>query len=64
VRADPPDGALTLTSLLRHDQPRGALPGLPSPDDRHLILYSSGTESRPKGCLHTWNTSSFCPSRS
>jgi cyclohexanecarboxylate-CoA ligase/acyl-CoA synthetase len=24
-------------------------------------LYSSGTESRPKGCLHTWNTSSFLP---
>jgi acyl-CoA synthetase (AMP-forming)/AMP-acid ligase II len=61
VRADPPDGALPLAGLLGGDQPRGVLPGLPSADDPHLILYSSGTESRPKGCLHTWNTSSFLP---
>jgi cyclohexanecarboxylate-CoA ligase/acyl-CoA synthetase len=34
---------------------------MPSADDRHLILYSSGTEAQPKGCLHTWNSSSFLP---
>jgi cyclohexanecarboxylate-CoA ligase/acyl-CoA synthetase len=60
VRAHPPAGALTLDSLLSSSPP-GELPGRPSPDDPHLILYSSGTESRPKGCLHTWNTSSFLP---
>ena len=59
VRADPPPGALTLDSLLSGAS--GVLPGPPSADDPHLILYSSGTESRPKGCLHTWNTSSFLP---
>jgi acyl-coenzyme A synthetase/AMP-(fatty) acid ligase len=51
VRADPPSGALTLDSLLSGAS--GILPGPPSADDPHLILYSSGTESRPKGCLHT-----------
>jgi acyl-CoA synthetase (AMP-forming)/AMP-acid ligase II len=25
------------------------------------VLFSSGTEARPKPCVHTWNTSSFLP---
>jgi acyl-CoA synthetase (AMP-forming)/AMP-acid ligase II len=57
VRGDPPDGAVVLDDLLVD----GPLPEAPSPDDPHLILYSSGTESHPKGCLHTWNTSAFLP---
>lgn len=32
----------------------------PSPDDGHLICFTSGTESRPKGCYHTFNTYGFC----
>ncbi|GAB2962405.1 AMP-binding protein [Amycolatopsis acidiphila] len=61
VRGTPADGALSLTELLETDHDLGALPPLPSADDPHLVLYSSGTESRPKGCLHTWNSSSFLP---
>ena len=28
----------------------------PGPDDGHLTIFTSGTEARPKGCVHTFNT--------
>lgn len=31
----------------------------PDPDQPHVIVYTSGTESTSKGCVHTWNTFSF-----
>lgn len=31
----------------------------PGADDPHVVIYSSGTESKAKGCLHTWNTLAF-----
>lgn len=31
----------------------------PDPDLPHLIVYTSGTESTAKGCVHTWNTLDF-----
>lgn len=31
----------------------------PDPDAPHVIVYTSGTESTAKGCVHTWNTLSF-----
>jgi cyclohexanecarboxylate-CoA ligase/acyl-CoA synthetase len=31
----------------------------PTADDPHVIVYSSGTEARPKGCLHAFNSVAF-----
>jgi cyclohexanecarboxylate-CoA ligase/acyl-CoA synthetase len=36
-----------------------ALGPVPSADAAHCIIYTSGTESRPKGCQHTFNTMGF-----
>lgn len=35
------------------------LGAIPSGDDTHAIIYTSGTESRPKGCQHTFNTMTY-----
>ncbi len=61
VRGTVTSDALDLADLVLDGSDRALLPPMPSADDPHLILYSSGTESSPKGCLHTWNTSSFLP---
>jgi cyclohexanecarboxylate-CoA ligase/acyl-CoA synthetase len=31
----------------------------PDPDVPHVIVYTSGTETTAKGCVHTWNTLDF-----
>lgn len=36
-----------------------ALGPMPSADDGHVIIHTSGTESKPKGCFHTYNTIGF-----
>lgn len=41
--------------------PEGLLGPRPDPDAGHLIGFTSGTESQPKGCFHTWNSYSFTP---
>jgi cyclohexanecarboxylate-CoA ligase len=50
-----PDGALGYADVLA---PPGAGPSAPGagPDDPFVVVFSSGTTSRPKGCLHTFNT--------
>ncbi len=35
---------------------RAELGSPPSPDDPFVLVYTSGTTSRPKGCVHTFNT--------
>lgn len=60
VRGDAVDGAFSFDELISSESVIPTI-GSASADDSHLVLYSSGTESRPKGCLHSWNSSSFLP---
>ncbi|HEY3735477.1 MAG TPA: AMP-binding protein [Streptosporangiaceae bacterium] len=61
VRCDPRPGMLRFEDLVAGQAvPEAALLGSPpSADAPHCIIYTSGTESRPKGCLHTLNTLTF-----
>jgi cyclohexanecarboxylate-CoA ligase/acyl-CoA synthetase len=64
VRAGAGPGEVSLTDLTEPqagdrvptDAELGPPPG---PDDGHSIIFTSGTEARPKGCLHTFNTLGF-----
>jgi cyclohexanecarboxylate-CoA ligase/acyl-CoA synthetase len=61
VRTDAGDDCLAWDDLIAGDSPDD-VPGddvlgpVPHADDPHAIIYTSGTESRPKGCFHTFNT--------
>lgn len=61
VRADAGEGEHAFDQLVERDvtseQVRALSPA--GPDDGHIILYTTGTTARPKGCLHTWNTVQF-----
>ncbi|AJE87277.1 fatty-acid--CoA ligase [Streptomyces albus] len=60
VRSTKGQGLLRFEDLTSGPEPTpGELGEPPSPDAPHCIIYTSGTESRPKGCLHTMNTVSF-----
>jgi non-ribosomal peptide synthetase component E (peptide arylation enzyme) len=64
VRGTPAGGLLALDELTTGDAPtEEELGPLPSAEDTHAIIYTSGTESRPKGCQHTFATMSFTAHR-
>jgi acyl-CoA synthetase (AMP-forming)/AMP-acid ligase II len=62
VRSRAPGGAHEFASLSTSIDgiPAAAdLPPMPSADDGHVIIHTSGTESKPKGCFHSYNTLGF-----
>lgn len=53
------DGVTTLADLTAPVDPEQAdvdLGAPVGPDDPYVIVYTSGTTARPKGCVHTFNT--------
>jgi acyl-coenzyme A synthetase/AMP-(fatty) acid ligase len=60
VRTEAGEGESRFEDLVAGDEVPGddELGPLPDADAPHAIIYTSGTESRPKGCFHTFNT--FC----
>ena len=52
-------GELTQPARGDGDFDESGIGSRPSADDGHVLIFTSGTESRPKGCFHTWNTIGF-----
>ncbi|MBF4478180.1 acyl-CoA synthetase [Rhodococcus rhodochrous J3] len=61
VRGEAGADELAFESLIAGNHAPGPdeLGSPPPADAAHAIIYTSGTESRPKGCQHTFNTLSF-----
>lgn len=60
VRGDVDSNALGFEKLMNQSDVTPSA-DVSAADDAHIILYSSGTESRPKGCLHSWNSAAYLP---
>jgi acyl-coenzyme A synthetase/AMP-(fatty) acid ligase len=65
VRGKPSAAGLSFEELSGGDSvPTAAELGpTPSPDAINAVIYTSGTESRPKGCQHSFGTISFTAQR-
>ena len=59
ARADAAEGELSFDDAAATRTDDAELGPQPDPDLPHLIVYTSGTESTAKGCVHTWNTVDF-----
>jgi cyclohexanecarboxylate-CoA ligase/acyl-CoA synthetase len=64
VRGTSGKAEFALADLTQPDRAAGdfdesAIGPRPGADNGHVLIFTSGTESRPKGCLHTWNTIGF-----
>jgi cyclohexanecarboxylate-CoA ligase/acyl-CoA synthetase len=53
------DGELAFDEATAQTPAADELGPYPDADATHIIVYTSGTESTAKGCVHTWNTVSF-----
>jgi acyl-CoA synthetase (AMP-forming)/AMP-acid ligase II len=59
ARATAADGELAFDDAVATVTDDAELGPPPDPDLPHMIVYTSGTESTAKGCVHTWNTVDF-----
>ena len=59
ARGEPLDGEIAFDEAVTAVPEPDELGGHPDPDAAHVIVYTSGTESTAKGCVHTWNTLDF-----
>ncbi|MAG95364.1 MAG: AMP-binding protein [Alphaproteobacteria bacterium] len=60
--SEPTNDAQPMSALLvdgEMDEIVSELGDGPAADDGHLVIYTSGTTARPKGCFHTWNTLAY-----
>jgi cyclohexanecarboxylate-CoA ligase/acyl-CoA synthetase len=59
VRSDPAGDELAFETACATPTDDTELGDYPDPDLPHVVVYTSGTESTAKGCVHTWNTVGF-----
>ncbi|MCE3554457.1 AMP-binding protein [Pseudonocardia sp. RS11V-5] len=59
VRSEPEEGELSFEAACATETDDAELGEYPDADAPHVVVYTSGTESTAKGCVHTWNTLDF-----